>query len=241
MPPSTKRAIEKARKNGHICVINTGRTWKMVNGIITNDTVFDGYVLGCGTMVTYRDRVLFHKIFARELACRIVESLRRNEIDAVLEGRENNFCDGPERIHTPLFHDFIADLQKNDYGTFENAPGHFDKLFAYTENTAGMDAFIEEFSAELDFVDREGGFYEIMPKGISKASGMRFLAQHLQIPMCDTVAIGDSSNDIPMLECANISIAMGNGSEEVLKMADYVTGRADQDGIERALGWLGVI
>lgn len=241
MPPSTKRAIEKARKNGHICVINTGRTWKMVNGIITNDTVFDGYVLGCGTMVTYRDRVLFHKIFARELACRIVESLRRNEIDAVLEGGENNFCDGPERIHTPLFHDFIADLQKNDYGTFENSPGHFDKLFAYTENTAGMDAFIEEFSAELDFVDREGGFYEIMPKGISKASGMRFLAQHLQIPMCDTVAIGDSSNDIPMLECANISIAMGNGSEEVLKMADYVTGRADQDGIERALGWLGVI
>ena len=86
MPPSTKRAIEKARKNGHICVINTGGTWKMVNGIITNDTVFDGYVLGCGTMVTYRDRVLFHKIFARELACRIVESLRRNEIDAVLEG-----------------------------------------------------------------------------------------------------------------------------------------------------------
>ena len=104
-----------------------------------------------------------------------------------------------------------------------------------------MEAFYREFAGELDFVDREKGFYEIMPKGVSKASGIRFLADKLHIPMEDTVAIGDSNNDIPMLQCAHTSIAMGNASKAVLDMADYVTDDVNKGGIQKALQWIGAI
>jgi len=57
----------------------------------------------------------------------------------------------------------------------------------------------------------------------------------------DTVAIGDSNNDLPMLECVGTAIAMGNSSKEVLKMADYVTTDCQEDGIWNALKWLGVL
>ena len=59
--------------------------------------------------------------------------------------------------------------------------------------------------------------------------------------MEDTVAIGDSNNDITMLECVNTSIAMGNSSKAVLEMADYITTDVDEDGIWNALEWLGVL
>ena len=76
----------------------------------------------------------------------------------------------------------MAGFEGMNFGSFEEAPGHFDKFYAYVEDPQSIRAFSEEFSQELSVVDREQGFYEIMPKGISKATGMQFLAQKLGIP-----------------------------------------------------------
>ena len=104
-----------------------------------------------------------------------------------------------------------------------------------------MEEFSREFADRLEIVDRKKGYYEIMPKGYSKASGIRFLADALGVDMAQTVAVGDSSNDIPMLECAGVSIAMGNATDDVKALADYVTTDVEENGIENALRWLGAI
>ena len=70
---------------------------------------------------------------------------------------------------------------------------------------------------------------------------MKRLADALGISMADTVAVGDSNNDSEMLQCAGISIAMGNAIEAIKDMADYVTTDVMADGIWNALAWLGVI
>ena len=108
MSESTRGAIEQARKNGHICVINTGRTWRLVNGTITGLTEFDGYILGCGTMIIYHDKVLMHETFSEETAKRIVTGLRKYKVDALLEGCDNNFHDDLQKINTKLFYDFVT-------------------------------------------------------------------------------------------------------------------------------------
>ena len=46
--------------------------------------------------------------------------------------------------------------------------------------------------------------------------------------------MGDSENDLPMLEYADISVAMGNGVKEVKEKADYVTDKIDNDGLYKA-------
>ena len=56
-----------------------------------------------------------------------------------------------------------------------------------------------------------------------------------------TMAFGDGENDITMLKCVGIGVAMGNGKEELKKEADYVTADIDDDGIEKALIHFGVI
>lgn len=240
MLESTKEAIQAARKNGHICMINTGRSRKLVVPEVTRLTEFDGLLLGCGTMVEYHGEVLLHKTFAVSEGERIIARLRKNRVDAVLEGSVNNYRDSQENVFSPVFAGFLKRFDKLGFGSYEEAVGHFDKLYCYVEKPEYMSAFREEFEELLDFVDREQGFYELTPKGCSKASTMQFFAEKLGVPMEETAAIGDSSNDISMLAAAGHSIAMGNATAAVKELAEFVTTDVDGDGISNALKWLGV-
>ena len=98
-----------------------------------------------------------------------------------------------------------------------------------------------DLSEILDFIDREQGFYEIVPKGYSKATAIRYITEYLNIPMEDTVAIGDSNNDLDMLRYVQNSIAMGVCTEEVAEAASYRTDTVEQDGIEKAMRHFGMI
>lgn len=238
--PSTREAIHKARANGNLCIINTGRTKILVKKEITEGIGFDGYVMGCGAMITYHDEILMHQTFSKEMQQEIIENLRSLEIDAVLEGAENDYQDAADKIHYPAFQRFIAQFEGRGYGYWEDEDLSFDKFFAYTEDRERMKKFEERFLGRLEITDREHGYFEVMPQGVSKALGITYLSKHLGIPMENTVAIGDSNNDLTMLSCAHTSIAMGNASEAVRSMADYVTADVDQGGIWQALSWLGV-
>jgi hydroxymethylpyrimidine pyrophosphatase-like HAD family hydrolase len=55
------------------------------------------------------------------------------------------------------------------------------------------------------------------------------------------MALGDAPNDMEMLEFAGISVAMGNGKEEVKQVADYVTSTVDEDGWAKAMKHFGLI
>ena len=59
---------------------------------------------------------------------------------------------------------------------------------------------------------------EIMDKNGHKGNGLKQMAAHFNIPIEDTVAIGDNFNDVPMLEAAGLSVAMGNAKEDVKTM-----------------------
>lgn len=241
MTESAATAIRRAQANGHLCFINTGRTWCLVRRIFGEQAEFDGYLLGCGTMIRYRDDVMMHKTFSPELSQRILDSLERHRIDALLEGVENVFCRKDEEIYSDYFRQYAKRYSRLHFPDYTHAAGHYDKLYIRTENNAHMEAFQREFERELDFINRESGFYEVLPRGYSKSSAIYYLTEKLGIPMEDTVAVGDSNNDIPMLKCVHTAIAMENSTAEVLKLADYVTGSVDGDGIWEALQWLGVL
>ena len=72
-------------------------------------------------------------------------------------------------------------------------------------------------------------------KGESKAKGIEKLVNALGKTMKDTIAFGDGRNDIEMLSCVNLGIAMGNAADETKAVADYITDNVDCDGILKAL------
>lgn len=82
---------------------------------------------------------------------------------------------------------------------------------------------------------------EAMCKSVSKGEGLRFAAVTMGVPLADTVAIGDSDNDLTMIEAAGIGIAMGNGEQCAKDAADWVTDAVDASGLARAFERLGVV
>ena len=49
------------------------------------------------------------------------------------------------------------------------------------------------------------------------------------------MALGDSTLDAPAIEKSGIGVAMGNASDRVKQLADYVTASSDQDGVAQAI------
>ncbi len=76
---------------------------------------------------------------------------------------------------------------------------------------------------------------EMTARGVTKAAGLLFLADYLDIPAAQTAGIGDSDNDLPMLRAVGLPIAMGNASEAVRNICRQVTDDNDHNGAGRAV------
>ncbi|WP_405963854.1 Cof-type HAD-IIB family hydrolase [Streptomyces sp. NBC_00723] len=75
------------------------------------------------------------------------------------------------------------------------------------------------------------GIVELLPLGLSKATGLSLAARRLGLKATDTIAFGDMPNDIPMFAWASHGVAMANAHEELKAVADEVTTSNDDDGI----------
>ncbi|WP_250277326.1 Cof-type HAD-IIB family hydrolase [[Clostridium] colinum] len=78
-------------------------------------------------------------------------------------------------------------------------------------------------------------FLEFMNKEVDKSKSILRLCEKLNINIEDTIAIGDSYNDISMIETAGLGVAMGNAIEEIKKIADFITDTNENDGVAKVV------
>lgn len=78
-------------------------------------------------------------------------------------------------------------------------------------------------------------FLEGMPLGADKGVALAWLAERLGVQRDETMAIGDSGNDVAMVEWAGCGVAMGNATDEVKRVARYVASPMDRDGAAEAI------
>ena len=75
------------------------------------------------------------------------------------------------------------------------------------------------------------GFYDIVRGGMDKGVGLTDLCARLDLPLEETVAAGDSANDLSMLRTAGLGVCMDNGTEDAKAAADRVIGDVREDGL----------
>ena len=71
--------------------------------------------------------------------------------------------------------------------------------------------------------------------GVHKANAIQSLCTRLEINMEEVMAIGDSLNDLKMIEQVGLGIAMKNAQQKVLEAADYITATNNEDGVAKAI------
>lgn len=232
---NTKDAIKRLQDNGHLAFVNTGRTLGEIGQEILSLN-FDGYVYGCGTHIIYKEEELHHVSIPSEAIPQLIKDLNDLHIEAILEGSKAIYYSEEYTNETAkrIKHDQINLFDYNVL-TWDEENIDIDKLCIWPQVKAGYETFYNKYMDVFDFIDRGDDFYEVVPKGYSKASGIEFLLKQLNISLDNSYALGDSSNDLTMLEYVKTSIAMENSSQDVLDMASFITKDVDEDGVEHAL------
>lgn len=237
IPDSTREAIKLMRENGHLAFINTGRPMCELTPYI-KEIGFDGFICGCGTHIELNGEVLFHKSLGKDLSKKVALDMKEFKLEGLLEGRYDVYWDKPENIQNKSVKRIIEQHKYEGFytgSTWYDPNIEYDKLVIFVEEYSDFDGFYEKYKNIFEFIKRDNNFYELVPLGYSKATGIQYLEEHLNIPHENTYAIGDSTNDLSMLDYAGTSIAMGNSTPSILDKVSYVTDDVDDNGIYNAL------
>lgn len=93
----------------------------------------------------------------------------------------------------------------------------------------------EKYKDKLYVVRSTSRFCEFSNPEATKGNAVRFLADMWGIKKEEIMACGDQDNDIEMLLAAGTKIAMGNATQELKNIADFITDTVDNDGVVKAV------
>lgn len=85
------------------------------------------------------------------------------------------------------------------------------------------------------FCTSSKNYIEFFNKKVSKAITLNKIIQQLDIKKEEVIAIGDSNNDIEMLEFVGFGVAMENATTEIKKIAKYITFDNENSGVSNVI------
>lgn len=111
------------------------------------------------------------------------------------------------------------------------------KFGCYTTDQEKLDYMLKELShmENVELTNSLPTNLEVNPKGVHKANALKRVCAELGITMDNVMAVGDSLNDMKMIQAAGLGVAMGNAQEAIKKAADVITDTNDEDGVAHAI------
>ena len=244
VPESTVRAICRLRENGHLAFVCSGRSRIMVPEKPILSIGFDGVVAACGMYASYGDRILFDDEMTMEQLSDIIPVLKRTDTMYILEGTEYIYYD-EQTIHYAIDDWYVRSIKEMVPDRFRVVPECFEHIHANKISIqvpkSRMEEVTEHAKRHYQLLLHEENIAEIVPHGYTKASGIQRVCEQLGIARENTIAVGDSINDIDMLRYAQVGIVMGNGTQIAKENADYITTDIYEDGIWNAMEHFGLL
>ncbi len=242
IPMSAIKALEKARENGHLLFVNTGRTYCALPKDIL-EMAFHGFLCGCGTYLTYGDKVLFRSSISKERGVAILDKMEECYIDGVCEGLEDLYFPKAESRCEKLEIDRKRISQRGLGNQFyiEERNFIYDKIFIHIDEKSKKQDFFDFIAPDMDIIDRENSQYECTQKGLSKATACDMILKEFSSSIEDAYVFGDSSNDLTMFQFAKHTIAMGAHSPVLKPYTEFITKTVEDDGIEYAMKHFGLV
>jgi Cof subfamily protein (haloacid dehalogenase superfamily) len=93
----------------------------------------------------------------------------------------------------------------------------------------------QELAGQLSVMRSKPFFLEFTEEGVTKGTSLNHLIGHLGIERAEVIAMGDSYNDLAMIEFAGLGVAMGNAPDDIKEKADYVTDTNMNDGVAKVI------
>lgn len=231
----TREALAAATAAGAAHIIVTGRAVPWTRHIL-DDLGYEGLaVCGQGAQVYHAGE---HKLLTSLTLDRQLAGLALSKIEAEVgplhlaasrDGLEGEVLVGPGyRVQEgPLPYLFVDDATEMWTAPLNKVYIQHPEL----DDDALASAARATVGSLVDVVMAGAGVVEILPLGLSKATGLSLAARRLGVKAADTIAFGDMPNDIPMFGWAHHGVAMANAHDDLKAVAHEITASNEDDGI----------
>ncbi|KAB8137650.1 HAD family phosphatase [Gracilibacillus oryzae] len=240
----TFEMIQKIREKGIKVFIVTGRSLEEVKLIVPETTKLDGIVTANGMITNTNEELLLEHELPTTIVDKVIESARANQI--YYEVHPNNgqritleqdktymteLIQDPKPLEVGInewmdreiavkdnYIDWVKELPRKKYS----------KMYCFSTSQEKMEQWIkqlDELKMEEDFTTSSSSFHnvEVMVSGVNKATGIKALLDFYNIQPEDTMAIGDSNNDLPMMRYVGYPVGMKNGTDQIKELVKEVT------------------
>ena len=244
--PRLMAALEEAHNRGIAIAPVTGRQYSMLPPAVKNHPAWENLTVLCngGQIRKLGDgEVLYEKNISREALKQLLELFRRLDIpvefsvSGTLYLTEASYRQQQGQshldfhIHTILKNHgkIVPSLEPLLEEAVEKCNLPYIPAEKHREAEEGLKAI------PVSAVWSSASSMEITHPEAKKGIALEALCRLLDIPMENTMALGDSGNDESMLKRAGLGVAMGNAPDFIREIADAVTERSEQDGAAIAI------
>lgn len=234
---SVKKCIKELSKKGIKVVLVTGRM-NAAAELIAKDLELETPVISYqGGLVKFNGETLYKRCLTEEQAQRVIDWANSENIHLNLYNDDilysETICPEIERycnnLHTKYTIKNFCDIKKDNV----------NKLLAIDYNNPEkinrLEKELPKVFPDLYIIKSTPYFLEFSNKEGSKYCAVKFLQKYWGIDEAETLTIGDQNNDIALLKAGGIKVAMGNATEELKAVADYVTDSVFNDGFVKAM------
>ena len=228
-----KRLLEKGIK----VVLVTGRMNAAAKRIANDLGLNTPVVSYQGGLVVNGDDVLYERYLTADQTERVLAWAKQENIhinlynDDILYSETEcyevkRYCNN---LHTEFTVKSFDEIEKSK----------INKLLAIDYNNPEkinrLEKELPAFFPDLYIVKSTPYFLEFSNKEASKSCAVNFLREYWNLEKDEILTIGDQNNDIELLKAGGIKIAMGNATEELKAVADYVTDSVFDNGFVTAM------
>ena len=242
LPASTVEAIHALVQKGHVAMVNTGRPYSHIDPRV-RALPFSGWICAGGQEILLGQKWLKKQTIPSQWLPAMIEGVRENGLQVVYEAEGGFYLDGCNSDRHPEIRKQCDLMRRNGCYVRDIAQGvehPVVKFCAFDAPGADRAALIKAMEPWFTAIDRRG-MAEFLIKGNSKAAGLQVVLQELGCATEETMAFGDSANDLPMLQAVATAVCMGNGVAAAKQAAHFVTKSVLEDGIAYALRHFGLL
>jgi Cof subfamily protein (haloacid dehalogenase superfamily) len=237
LPLSTKKALEQLKENGVFVAIATGRAPFMFESI-RKELDIDSYVSFNGQLVVFENEVIYENPLNEQEIHRLNLHSKDNGHPLIFMNQQTMKSSVPHHKHIEECMLGLKFPHPEMDNTFYLSNKIYQSLIFCEQSEEHK--YVAEFS-QFHFVRWHPYSADVLPKGGSKAEGIKKMVERIGFHIKDVYAFGDGLNDIEMLQAVGTGVAMGNAVEEAKVHANLVTKDVSKDGIWYGLKQLKLI
>jgi Cof subfamily protein (haloacid dehalogenase superfamily) len=232
---ANKRTLLTAQEKGVYVTIATGRMLDSAMPFVKELNISIPVITYQGAFIkdTVNAKTLAKTPIPMEYTHRIIDQCKKDNLHAQVY-MENDYYFEHDNEYSQLYHRLsgIKGHEVGDFKAFIKEEPIKILIIDQPERIAeAYRQFEELFGSQLQVTISKPNYLELTHIDATKGNALRQLGSMLGVKREEIIAIGDSFNDVTMIEYAGLGVAMGNAPDKVKALARYVTKGNDEDGV----------